>query len=42
MNNKVIRSKVVELDLPIMRKVENKVGAYFYNEKPILWSEENA
>ena len=41
-DNKVIRSKVVELDLPIMRKVENKVGAYFYNEKPILWSEENA
>lgn len=41
-DNKVIRSKVVELDLPIMRKVENKVGAYFYNEKPILWREENA
>ena len=41
-DNKVIRSKVVELDLPIMRKVENKVGAYFYNEEPILWREENA
>lgn len=40
-DNKVIRSKVVELDLPIMRKVENKVGVYFYNEKPILWREEN-
>ena len=35
-DNKVIRSKVVELDLPIMRRVENKVGVYFYNEKPIL------
>lgn len=41
-DNKVIRSKIVELDLPIMRKVENKVGAYFYNEEPILWREENA
>ena len=41
-DNKVIRSKVVELDLPIMRKVENKVGVYFYNEEPILWREENA
>lgn len=41
-NNEVIRSEIQEFHLPIMRKVENKVGVYFYNEKPILWSEENA
>lgn len=28
--------------LELCREVENKVGAYFYNEKPILWGEENA
>ena len=41
-NNEVTRSEIQEFHLPIMRKVENKVGVYFYNEKPILWSEENA
>lgn len=33
-NNKVLRHRIVELDLPIMKKVKNKTGVYFYNEEP--------
>ena len=31
-----IRSRVVERDFPIMRKVKNKVDTYFYNKSPLI------
>ena len=31
-----IRSRVVERDFPIMRKIENKVDTYFYKKPPLM------
>ena len=30
------RSRVVERDFPIMRKIVNKVDTYFYNKSPLM------
>lgn len=35
-NRMCIRSKVIILDVPIMKKVLNKVGTYFYQEAPLF------
>lgn len=35
----VTRSKVSYLDLPLMQACQNKVGAYFYKEKPLIYAE---
>lgn len=39
-NNMVMRSEVQELQLPIMKKVENKVETYFYDAEPIMYGDE--
>lgn len=39
-NNMVMRSEVQELQLPIMKKVENKVETYFYDAEPIMYGNE--
>lgn len=36
----VIRTEVRQLELPIMKRVENKVGVYFYGETPVMRGEE--
>lgn len=35
----VVRSEIQKYELPIMKSVKNKVGVYFYNEKPIEMGE---
>ena len=39
-NNMVMRTEVRELQLPIMKKVENKVETYFYNAEPIMYGDD--
>ena len=36
----VKRPKVQLVKLPIMKKVENKMGVYFNNEEPVFYKEE--
>lgn len=39
-NGIVVRSEVQEMQLPIMKKVENKVETYFYDAEPIMYGVE--
>lgn len=39
-NNMVMRTEVRELQLPIMKKVENKVEIYFYNAEPLMYGDD--